>query len=153
MNESHIALIISSLSLSLSFWAVFKDRNRLAISSQFIDAHPDYGPDRISFRAVNKGKRPIYLRAIGGKLEKGGWLNIHIGDGELGKKLEEGQNYEDEFKIDDIEAEGPDFSDQFIELWIEDSLGRRHKIPKSRKFINRLITNHAACATDTVAER
>ena len=141
MKQSTIALIFSGCSLCLSFWVIYRDRSKLSIISQFYEGSPEYGPNRFMVKAVNKGKRPIYIRAVGGKLKKNGWMSTHVGDTEFGKKLEEGQYIQQEFTIDDIYTEGPDFSDEYVEMWIEDSLGKRYKIPKSKKYIKRLTRN------------
>jgi len=141
MDNATIALIISVLSFVVSFWNVFRDRSRLIVKSKFITAHPDYGPDRIWFKATNEGRRPIYIRTIGGNLRNlsaHGWTGTRIGKTDFGKKLEEGQFYEAYWKAGDICADGPDFEDEYVDIWLEDSHGKRHKVPNSDKYIQKL---------------
>ncbi|MBT3032199.1 MAG: hypothetical protein KME36_13955 [Candidatus Thiodiazotropha sp. (ex Lucina pensylvanica)] len=142
MDKSTIAIIISGLSLALSFWNVMRDRSRLKIESKFYEGHPDYGPDRIHFKAMNKGRRPIYIRTIGGELMDNGWIGEHIGDGEFGHKLEEGQYLERIWEVKDVYADGPDFEDEYKSIWLEDSLGKRYKVPKSEKYLVKLKSSN-----------
>lgn len=138
MNLSLVAIVISALSLLVSIWALSRDRSRLKIYSRFCPGHEDYASPGIKFKAVNKGRRPIYIRSIGGDLEKNGWHAHHIGEGEFGKKLEENQYIEKYWKRNDLIVEAPDFTDQYVSIWLEDSLGRRHKVPRSKSYIQRL---------------
>lgn len=138
MDKSTIALMISGLSLLLTFWNIFRDRSRLYVESKFYKFHPDYGPDRIHFKAINKGRRPIYIRMVGGELMEHGSLGEYIGDSEFGKRLEEGQYIEFTWHIEDVFAGGPDFDDEYKSIWLEDSLGRRYKIPSSEKFLKKI---------------
>ena len=138
MDKSTIALVISGLSFVVSFWNMFRDRSRLNLKSKFIPAHPEYGPSRIWFKAINKGRRPIYIRTVGGKLSTHGWMGSHIGKTDFGLKLEEGQFYEKSWDINDIIVDGPDFEDEYVDIWIEDSHGKRYKVPDSKKYIQKL---------------
>lgn len=142
MNLSVVAIVISALSLFVSIWALLRDRSRLKIYSSFYPGHVDYGPPGIKFKAVNKGRRPIYIRSIGGNLEENGWQAQHIGEGEFGKKLEENQYIEEYWDKNDLVAEAPDFTDRFVSIWLEDSLGRRHKVPRSKRYIRRLKSSN-----------
>ena len=144
MDKGTIAIIISGLSLALSFWNFMRDRSRLKIESKFYENHPEYGPDRIYFKAMNNGRRPIYIRTIGGELIKHGWMGTHIGDKEFGQKLEEGQYLERTWRAKDVCADGPDFEDEYKSIWLEDSLGKRYKVPKSEKFLKRLRASKKA---------
>lgn len=142
MNLSIIAIAISALSLLVSIWALLRDRSRLKILSVFYPGHDAYGPPGIKFKAINKGQRPIYIRSIGGDLKGGGWQSTHIGEVEFGKKLEENQYIEEFWKEDDLVAEAPDCTDRYISIWLEDSLGIRHKVPKSKQYIKRLESSN-----------
>jgi|GEM_PF-1785691 len=147
MDKATVALIISGLSFAVSFWNVFRDRSRLDLKSGLIESHPEYGHEQIWFKAINKGRRPIYIRTVGGNLSVHGWMGTHIGETDFGLKLEEGQFYEAYWNRNDIFADGPDFEDEYIDIWLEDSHGKRHKIPNSKKYIQRLkASNHANTA-------
>jgi len=153
MDKATIALTISGLSFIVSFWAVFRDRSWLNIKSRFIKNHPEYGPDRIWFKATNNGKRPIYIRTIGGSLSTHGWMGTHIGETDFGFKLEEGQFYEAYWKLSDIYADGPDFEDEYVDIWLEDSHGKRHKVPRSKKYIQKLKASNNANSADAKKRR
>ena len=143
MDKATVALVISGLSFVVSFWIAFRDRSRLHLKSKFIENHPEYGPDQIWFKATNKGRRPIYIRMVGGNLRTHGWVGTHIGETDFGLKLEEGQFYEAYWRKSDIFADGPDFDDEYVDIWLEDSHGKRHKVPNSKKYIQKLkASNH-----------
>jgi hypothetical protein len=67
-----------------------------------------------------------------------GWMSTHVGTNEFGVKLEEGQAFEYTWAIEDVLVQGPDFEDEFRTIWLEDSLGRRHKVPKAEQNIKQL---------------
>lgn len=144
MDKSTIALLISGLSLLLTFWNIFRDRSKLHVESTFYESHPDYGPDRIHFKAINKGRRPIYIRMVGGELMKHGWLGKYVGDSEFGKRLEEGQYIEFTWRVEDVFTDGPDFDDEYKSIWLEDSLGKRYKIPSSEKYLKQIKSSNKA---------
>lgn len=126
------------MSLAFTFWSLARDRSRLKVESQFVDAHSRFGPARILVKAINKGRRPIYVRMIGGELKSNGWIGELIGPTEFGFRLEEGQYYEHSFTLEDIYGQGPEYSDEFKSIWLEDSLGKRYRVPKSHKYISKL---------------
>ncbi len=141
MDKATWALIISAFSLGISAWRVIQDRSRLHIESTYHHLHPDYGPERICFRARNKGRRPIYLRAVGGDLKRGGFQSTHMGDTDFGMKLEEGQYYDGCWYRNDLIAIAPDNEDEYVNIWLEDSLGNRYRVPKSKKYVRQLAAS------------
>lgn len=142
MTLSVLAIAISGMSLLISLWALLRDRSWLKVYSEFYPGHKDYGPPGIKFKAINKGRRPIYIRSIGGNLKGRGWQSIHVGDSEFGKKLEENQYIEESWSKDDLIADAPDYTDSYVSIWIEDSLGRRYKVPRSKRYIKRLESSN-----------
>jgi hypothetical protein len=135
------SLFVSALSLGLSSYVAFRDRARLKITSQFFEAS-EYGPDRIITTMMNIGRRPVILRLVGGSAGKTAWSAQHIDHDDGGKRLGEHERYEHTFTKDDIvhfdPDSGPDDEPLIFEtLWVEDSLGVRHPIPKSRQLIER----------------
>ncbi len=140
MNLEIAAITIAIISLIISFYNTWRDRSRLKITSKIIGSNsvPEYGPVRIKISAVNKGKRPIYIRIEGGYLKSGQWGGTYIGDTNFGYKLEEGQLYESDWTIEKISFSAPDFDDEFKNIFLEDSLGKRYKVPNSERYINDL---------------
>jgi hypothetical protein len=132
------ALIISIASFGTSSYVAFRDRARLKITSKFVGAS-EHGPDRIITTMVNVGRRPVILRLIGGSAGKITWSAEYIEHEAGGKRLGEHERYEHTFTKDDIVKFHPDNEVLVFEtLWVEDSLGVRHLIPKSRQHIKEL---------------
>lgn len=69
---STVALVTSIGSLSVSGYVAFCDLSRLKIMSRYF-ATSAYGPSRIVLTLINKGRRPVILRLIGGASEDGKW--------------------------------------------------------------------------------
>lgn len=141
-TRANIALLVSigSLLISAAGFVIntFRDRPRLKVSS-VLYSDDDGRPDKIAVSVVNKGRRPVILRKIGGNGRKGGagWTYFDSKGG--GIRL--GENEHHEFEIDRegvvlLEDYGPDEPYDF--MWIEDTVGNRHKIPNSREYIARM---------------
>lgn len=141
MYLSVVAIVISALSLFVSTWALLRDRSRLKVYSIFYPGHEDYGQTGIKFKAVNRGRRPIYIRSIGGDIEENGWHAQRVGEDEFGKKLEENQYVEEHWNRNDLIVEAPNFTDRYVSIWFEDSLGRRYKVPGSKRYIKQLMSS------------
>lgn len=132
------ALVISVASLGISAHVAFRDRARLRITSKFFSAN-EYGPSHIVTTMVNVGRRPVILRMIGGIAGKSTWSGTYIDHEAGGKRLGENERYDHTFSKEDILSFHPDGEDIVFEaLWVEDSLGVRHPIPKSREHIKKL---------------
>lgn len=141
-TRSNIALVVSFLSVLVSgagfLLNAFRDRPRVKVTSVLY--HDDDGsPYEISVTVVNKGRRPVILRMLGGTVREGGWGGSYLGTEHAGIRL--GEHEQHVFKIDKegvvaITESGPDEPYQF--MWVEDTLGIRHKIPKSREYIAKM---------------
>ncbi|WP_175852465.1 hypothetical protein [Burkholderia cepacia] len=135
---SGAAFAVSLTSLCLSGHVAFRDRARLNVSSKFIPAS-DYGPDRIVVTMVNTGRRPVILRLIGGADAAGKWSAEYLGREDGGLRLGEHERYEHTFNKDDTVKFHPEDDGLFLKtLWVEDSLGVRHKVPRASEYIERL---------------
>jgi hypothetical protein len=136
---STIALVVSAGSLTLSGLSAFRDRPRLKITSKYVDASEYDENDSIWVVVVNRGRRPVILRLVGGTARDGQYGGEFLEYDKGGLRLGEHERYEKSIKADDaisFNPEGPDLL--FERMWIEDSLGNRHEIPKSREFIAKL---------------
>ncbi|CAE6801815.1 hypothetical protein R69749_02655 [Paraburkholderia domus] len=88
---------------------------------------------------VNAGRRPVILRLIGGASAAGTWSAEYLAREEGGLRLGEHERYEHTFEKEDTVKFHPEHDDLFLKtLWVEDSLGIRHKIPKASQYIDRL---------------
>lgn len=141
-TRSNIALLVSIGSLVVSGVAfvvnTFRDRPRLKVSSQLY--HDDNGdPYKIAVTVVNKGRRPVILRMIGGNGRKGGWGGTYFDSKKGGIRLGEHEHHEfepDKEGVVLLDENGPD--EPYHSMWVEDTLGNRHKIPNSREYIARM---------------
>ncbi|WP_157776341.1 hypothetical protein [Burkholderia stabilis] len=135
---SGAAFAVSFASLCVSGHVAFRDRARLSVFSKFIPAS-DYGPNRIVVTMVNTGRRPVILRLIGGADAAGKWSAEYLGHKDGGLRLGEHERYEHTFNKEDTVKFHPYDDDLFLKtLWVEDSLGIRHKVPNASQYIERL---------------
>lgn len=99
----------------------------------------EYGPSRIILTLINKGRRPVILRMIGGTSEDGKWAASFLEHEKGGLRLGEHERYEHTIEKEDTVSFHPEHEDLFFEhLWVEDSLGNRHQVPNSREHIRQL---------------
>lgn len=136
---SSAALVVSIGSLIVSGLNYRRDTARLKVSAEFFPDSSD-GTPFIRVRMVNSGRRPVILRLIGGS-DGEKWSGSYIDHEDGGRRLGENEHYERTFQPDDIWAVDHPEDDEtfcFAELWVEDSLGVRHTVPKSRELIRRL---------------
>jgi hypothetical protein len=127
----YIALAVSVLSFVTSFYFGFRERVWVRAVCKFYQAHPEYDRAHLRIRVVNRGRRIAVLTMFGGNLVDGGWQGEHLGEKERGLHLSEHQFYERKFYREDVVALAPDYVSEYVELWFEDSLGKRHKVRNS----------------------
>ena len=130
---SLVALAVSIASLCLGLYLAWRDRAQMKVSS-FAREHDHTSEySSIFITATNRGRRPVVLRWLGGVYADGS--TGRQGIAEDGVKLQEGEFYETEFgKFDGIMVNGDDMS-PLVDVFLEDSAGRRHKIDGSRANI------------------
>ncbi len=135
---STIALLVSLASLAVGVVVASRDRPRLKISARFIAAS-EYGPNRVQLRLANAGRRPVILRLLGGTTSDGKWSGVFLEREKGGLRLGENEVYEHTIDKEDTVSFHPEHDDLFYDrLWVEDSLGRRHKVPASQSLIKKL---------------
>lgn len=135
---STIALAIALASLSVSGYVAIRDRPRLKITSRFIPAS-EYGSARIALTLVNKGRRPVILRLLGGTSQDGKCDAEFLGHEKGGLRLGEHERYEHILEKDDTVTFHSEKEGLFYErLWVEDSLGYQHPVPNSQAHIKKL---------------
>ncbi len=138
---STIALVVSLGSFGVSAFNAFRDRPRLKVKSTFYDASEWNDEPYIRVEVVNRGRRPVILRMIGGYHSDGGGGGESIEHENGGLRL--GEHERHDFTIDKEKAvlQGPDGPDHPYErMWIEDTLGNRHAIPNSRAYLKKLFS-------------
>ena len=116
-----------------------RDRGRLRASSHFAPASEYGGPACVTVTIVNAGRRPLILRMWGGTDTSGNWVGTFLGKGDAGPRLGEYEMHKLTLERDDAIAFTPDDGAvAFEDLWIEDSLGRRHRIRDARATLKQL---------------
>lgn len=140
-----IALLVSTLSLVVSLLNYRRDAARLKATSYFLTS---WGHDSVVIKIdiVNAGRRPIIVSMLSSEATTRTrfwrrkvltYMNEFIEE-EAGLTLTEGQVVSRRLDISDLYIQtGEDvyFTDQ---IWVIDTLGKRHKIKRIRKNIGKL---------------
>jgi hypothetical protein len=105
---------------------------------EFYPSHPEYDRAHLRIRVLNRGRRIAVLTMFGGDLVSGGWQGEGLGEKGRGLHLAEHEFFERKFYREDVVATSPDSESEYLELWFEDSIGKRHKVNKSRECIEQL---------------
>ncbi len=133
-----LALIISVISLIISWYFGFRDRAHIKTFSELIYYHGSEIPN-LKIKIINKGRRPIYLVTLGSELDDGSNKSNRLGNDNNGLKLGENEKYEIEKKNKDVTYVDPYGKlRELVNFWIEDSLGRKYIIKDSEKNIKYL---------------
>jgi hypothetical protein len=141
----YVAIAISVAGFLLSLSGFLRDRSRLKIKSQYIPASQYDPEDEIMVTLMNQGRRTIILRLIGGTDQEGVSSGTFLDYEKGGVRLAENERHELHLRLSDIHQQTPDDPDiHYAELWIEDSLGRKYPIPKSREHIQSMNRANAA---------
>ena len=112
---------------------------KIKAESRYFAGSQDYDRAHLLIRVVNHGRRIAILRMFGGDLEGGGYSATFLGDEHAGILLGEHEFYERKFYVEEVEHIYPDRESNYIELWIEDSLGKRHIVKNSGEHIRCLL--------------
>jgi hypothetical protein len=132
-----LALVVSVLSAAVTFYFHFRDRPDLILKSQFVSSY-DPGTERIAISIVNAGRRPAILRMWAGEDTAGHWVGSYLGEGKAGLRLGENEHFEFSLPKQELQASTPDSEVEFIDIWVEDSLGKRHQVKDAKANIARL---------------
>ena len=128
-----IAISLGSLLVSLSQWR--RDRPRIETHCEVLS--DDHGrPWAARVRATNAGRRPVILLLLGADLEDDTSHGIYLGRDGRGIRLDESEWFEEPYvRPGDVYTFGPD-GQQAIDLWFEDSVGRRHQVAGARQALD-----------------
>lgn len=144
------AIAVSLISLSVSTLGYLRDRPKLKIEARrYLTDRQDEALGYIEVKAMNVGRRPIFLVMLWGKNSSGAGVGKYLDHGGPGIKL--GENEFKTFKIthiprgvDQFSADGIGEDDliEFEQMSIEDSLGKRHEIPKMKALLPALRADY-----------
>ena len=124
---SVVALCVSLTSLGFSAYFGLRDRASLKAACKFTDRWEGSSAS-ISVSIVNAGRRPVVLRTWAGVDKDGNWIGTFFGKDQGGLRLGEHERHDFRLMKDDCYAVTPDEDVVFADLWIEDTLGRRHTV-------------------------
>ena len=130
-----LATGISALALIVSSLNYFRDRAWLKATCKFVQP-PDENP-YVYVRIVNKGRRPIILRMWGGS-DGTEWSGSFFGNEKEGLRLAEHEMHEFTIDREGLYNPTPEADIVYSDLWLEDTLGRRHKIKGAKGNVARL---------------
>lgn len=128
------ALVVSFLSFGTSLYFGLRDRVNLKATSKLYYASGDPRHTAyIEVKVVNQGRRVAILTMFGGILVNGEWIGTYIGDKGKGIRLEENEYHIEKVSQRELSQYDPIEEDvnEYVELWFEDSLGRRHPVRDS----------------------
>jgi hypothetical protein len=127
------ALLVSIVSIGISLYATLRDRVKIkAFSNLYTDPH--HNPHTwIVVTVVNHGRRTAVLTRFGGDFKGEGWQSTPLGDKGLGLHLAE-----NEYHRIDLTPYGVLVGGKYVDLWFEDSLGRRHRVKNARKHLQEM---------------
>lgn len=131
------ALVVSTFSLIFTVYFNLRDRPRLKVTSRYFPG-VFYGDEYVLITALNVGRRPVFLKSFGGEDNAGLWIARHLHTDCSGLRLGENERYEIRLKRDDLIECGPDDDIEFYDIWIEDSLGKRHRVKNAKTNIAKL---------------
>lgn len=132
---SLLSLFISCAGFAFSCHFGFRDSAKLLLKIAYHSPSPHNQEPYIHVRVVNKGRRPTIIRLLGGSTDTGGYIGTHLGDDRQGLRLAEHEIFEKSMSWEDLYNLGPDEECKLIDLWVEDTLGQRHKFKKSKKLL------------------
>lgn len=141
----YAAITISIAGFLLSLSGFLRDRPRLKIKSQYLPSSQYDPEDEIMVTLTNHGRRTVIIRLVGGTDAKGESSGTFLNYDKGGIRLTENDRHELHLRLSDIHQQVPDGDDlHYVELWIEDSLGRKYAIPKSKSHIKEMNRANAA---------
>ena len=134
---SIIALVVSTVSLSLATYFGLRDRASVRTTSNF-HAERESGSAHVSVSIVNAGRRPIVLRMWAGADGSNNWVGTFLGYEQNGLRLAEHERYNMRLARHDLYASIADDDLWFSDLWFEDTLGRRYKVKHAKANLAKL---------------
>lgn len=132
------AFVFAVLSFATSFYFSIRDRVKIKAFSIFYAPHEMNPNWWITIKVVNHGRRIAVLTMFGGELKEGGWEATYIGEKGLGIRLAEHEFYELSLKKEQTFSVGPEYDSEYIDLWFEDSLGKRHRVKNAKQNLIKL---------------
>ena len=131
------ALLVALGSLCLSGFSFFFDRVRLKATCKIYNHDSPF----LEIKIHNCGRRVATLTKFGGTLSDGHWVAHYLGEKNQYIRIEENHFHREELTYSDFQHFDEQKNDVFYykNLWFEDSLGKRHKVKKSKHIIKQFL--------------
>lgn len=139
------ATLLALASILMTWHFNFRDKPNIKANCRMMDVSaydPQVAP-YIEVKIVNKGRRVAVIHMLGGDTNIGTWSGQYLKDarnGQRGLHLTENAFHIERLKLHDVRDTDPDGEKyEYINLWIEDSHGKRHVVKDSVKHLRELL--------------
>ncbi len=129
------AILISIISLAWTIHVGLRDRGKLKTCSQLYRKPDSTDFAYMKVKAVNQGRRPIILTMIGSDFPGDSWSATYFEGGPI--RLGENESFEKTVEAGDNRT-WSDEGEKAIDLWFEDTLGRRYRVKSAKKNLRKL---------------
>ena len=132
---SAFAILISLVNLFWSIYIGLRDRGKLKATSKLYAENKDSGVSYIKVKAVNHGRRAIILTMLWVDFPNRPSIGTYLKDHAL--RLGENEEFTETIRAGDhytFSQEG----EEAIDLWFEDTLGKRYKVKNAKKHLKML---------------
>jgi hypothetical protein len=116
-----------------------RDKRRMKTSSRYFPEYKDewsYSPETFYVKIVNAGKQPIILDCLRVKYDDGSIGGTGVG-GSKGLELKENEYYVEDLEIVDRPLYKHEDDAGAVNMWFEDTVGRKYKIKGVKKNLKR----------------
>ncbi len=131
------AFIISLCSLAWSIHIGRRDRGKLRTTCKLYSTESNYR--HLEVKAVNQGRRTVILAMFGANFPDGSWNGTHLE--KPGIRVSENEAFTLSIKVGDHNILSPE-GEEAIDLWFEDTLGRRYKVKNAKDNLRKLWGKH-----------
>lgn len=132
---SACAISVSLISLVWSIHIGRRDRGKLKATSRLYYSGPDSDVQYLEIKAVNHGRRPIILTILGSDFSDESWKGTYLEKG--GVRLGENEGLKEHLRAGDNYSMS-DEGKGVIDLWFEDTLGRRYRVENAKRNLEKL---------------
>jgi len=134
---SVVALLVSILGISSSFYFGLRDRARLVTASKFYPWHEGQEA-HVCISIANAGRRPVVLRMWVGAEREDHWAGMFLRDAGQGLRLAEHDRHDLRLTKSDLCAITPGDDVLIQDVWYEDNIGNLYKINAVKHHIAQL---------------
>lgn len=132
-----IAIAVSAASFWLSMANYRRDRPKLLVSNKFSPGWEGFDPV-VEVSIVTAGRRRVILRGLGLQGNREKWAMGYMDHTSGGRRLGEHERMDLTLRSEDLIEQGPEAEFEIVDLWVEDTLGVRHKVRGARANLAQL---------------